>query len=416
MRQSPKQQFSSRRCNISWMLAALVAAFFHSCHIETTNYYNTACVTALSTNNAITTTTTTQAISSTSSSPILSSAHITTIANGGVAILPNFVPPTLVTKLRKDATLLQSQGHFRPDGLTNNAKGNANKQGFTKTGDRQTFRSDGQSLWFEQELGDIAARLEFEGLLSNLRQQLAVGLNRPTLVANKDSNNRHEITYNWYEPGAKLGRHLDEHHEETKGPKGWMVNTRRSVTWLLYLNKDWQANEGGSLLCHPRSNAGNNAVCNGPIGAHEGNLQIGWMDDYTPVYLDAFRDTGGTALYSIKKGNTRKYLSQRDFDVPAQPIDFARFLPESIQPNFEQISTVAKDPRFASSAVASNTASTTTIDNTSDDGSLEITPYGGTLVLFDSVTLPHSVLPVTGTRQRIAATGWFHEDSQFVAI
>jgi len=34
-------------------------------------------------------------------------------------------------------------------------------------------------------------------------------------------------------------------------------------------------------------------------------------------------------------------------------------------------------------------------------------------VLFDSVTLPHSVLEVTGNRQRIAATGWFHEDSQF---
>ena len=37
----------------------------------------------------------------------------------------------------------------------------------------------------------------------------------------------------------------------------------------------------------------------------------------------------------------------------------------------------------------------------------------GTLVVFDSVTLPHQVQPITGTRQRIAATGWFHEDSQF---
>ena len=30
------------------------------------------------------------------------------------------------------------------------------------------------------------------------------------------------------------------------------------------------------------------------------------------------------------------------------------------------------------------------------------------------MTLPHLVREVTGTRQRIAATGWFHEDSQFV--
>ncbi len=45
---------------------------------------------------------------------------------------------------------------------------------------------------------------------------------------------------------------------------------------------------------------------------------------------------------------------------------------------------------------------------------IDVTPAAGTLVLFDSVTLPHLVREVTGTRQRIAATGWFHEDSQFV--
>ena len=51
------------------------------------------------------------------------------------------------------------------------------------------------------------------------------------------------MTYNWYEPGAKLGRHLDEHHEETKGAQGWLPPTRRSVTWLVYLNDDWDAGE-----------------------------------------------------------------------------------------------------------------------------------------------------------------------------
>ncbi len=45
---------------------------------------------------------------------------------------------------------------------------------------------------------------------------------------------------------------------------------------------------------------------------------------------------------------------------------------------------------------------------------LDVTPAAGTLVLFDSVTLPHLVMEVMGLRQRIAATGWFHEDSQFV--
>ena len=40
------------------------------------------------------------------------------------------------------------------------------------------------------------------------------------------------MTYNWYEQGARLGRHLDEHHEETKGTKGWIYPSRRSVRWL----------------------------------------------------------------------------------------------------------------------------------------------------------------------------------------
>mmetsp|Transcript_56220 Transcript_56220/g.60876 ORF Transcript_56220/g.60876 Transcript_56220/m.60876 type:complete len:91 (-) Transcript_56220:20-292(-) len=42
---------------------------------------------------------------------------------------------------------------------------------------------------------------------------------------------------------------------------------------------------------------------------------------------------------------------------------------------------------------------------------VDIVPTGGTLVLFDSVTVPHEVLEVTqGTRLAIA--GWFHERQQ----
>jgi Rps23 Pro-64 3,4-dihydroxylase Tpa1-like proline 4-hydroxylase len=375
-----------------------------------------------------TTTTTTTTIASTNSAQI-SKADVVKIANGGVAVLPEFVPSDLVRRMRIDAQQLKRKGAFRPDGLTNNALGNSNQQGFTQSSDRQTFRGNGsgsQQSWFQAELGDYNTRIEFDDLLASLRKQLAADLNRPSLLAADLEKNRqrHEITYNWYEPGAKLGRHLDEHHEETKGPKGWRYPSRRSVTWLVYLNEDWKDSEGGALKCHPRSghdgsdDGSNNALACGPIGAHEGNLQVGWMDDHTPVYLDAFRESGGTALYSCKSavaanaGNVsyeRVYWSKRDFDVPAQPVDFSGFLPKTVRPRFEQISTAAKDPRFAApSATVAAAASTT-----GETNALEVTPSGGTLVLFDSVTLPHSVLEVTGNRQRIAATGWFHEDSQF---
>lgn len=41
----------------------------------------------------------------------------------------------------------------------------------------------------------------------------------------------------------------------------------------------------------------------------------------------------------------------------------------------------------------------------------DVPPLGGTLVLFDSVALPHEVLPTVG-RERFACSGWFHEDQQ----
>eukprot|EP00584_Thalassiosira_punctigera_P016008 CAMPEP_0172562188 /NCGR_PEP_ID=MMETSP1067-20121228/95926_1 /TAXON_ID=265564 ORGANISM="Thalassiosira punctigera, Strain Tpunct2005C2" /NCGR_SAMPLE_ID=MMETSP1067 /ASSEMBLY_ACC=CAM_ASM_000444 /LENGTH=380 /DNA_ID=CAMNT_0013352371 /DNA_START=21 /DNA_END=1163 /DNA_ORIENTATION=+ len=347
------------------------------------------------------------AASATKASPsMLSEADVAKIANGGVAVLPGFVPPDLVERMRADAKKLKAKGAFRPDGLSNYARGNSDQQGFSQASDRQTFRGSGnasQQSWYVEELGDYKTRMGFDDLLGNLRQQLALELNRPTMAA---ENSKHEITYNWYEPGAKLGRHLDEHHEETKGPKlGWRYPSRRSVTWLVYLNDNWKEAEGGALLCHPRSAHNDDAfVEGGTIGCHEGNLQVGWMDDHAPVYLDAFRETGMTNLYSCKD-SSRVYWSKHDFDVPAQPIDFKVFLPKHVQPRFEQISTATKDPRFANASDP--------VVATVDATNLEVMPAGGTLVLFDSVTMPHSVLEVTGDRQRIAATGWFHEDSQF---
>jgi len=79
----------------------------------------------------------------------------------------------------------------------------------------QTFRND---AWDTPGLGDVDARVAFASRMRALRIELARGLDRPTLA--DEGVRKHEMTYNWYEPGAQLGRHLDEHHEETKGTKG----------------------------------------------------------------------------------------------------------------------------------------------------------------------------------------------------
>jgi hypothetical protein len=151
------------------------------------------------------------------------------------------------------------------------------------------------------------------------------------------------------------------------------------------------------------------------VGAHEGNLQVGWLDDLHPVFLDAWRPSGQTALYKVADGKIKagrkEYISAVDFDVPRQPIEFQQFLQPEFQSRFEQISTARLDPRFVS---AEGRQQASIVSNSEKDGaySMDVVPAAGTLVLFDSVSLPHLVKEVTANRHRIAATGWFHEDSQ----
>ena len=344
------------------------------------------------------------------STSLLSASAIPTIARGGVHVEPNWLPPTLMKAMRADAKQLFSDGLFSADGLTNTAV-TKDRQGFSRRRDRQTFRGDG----WASDVGDQKARLQFASRMANLREELALGLDRPTLAP--EGVRKHEMTYNWYEPGAALGRHLDEHHEETKGTKGWQMPTRRSVTWLVYLNDGWKMEEGGSLRAFPRPTLAANTV-----GADDGNLQIGWIDGTRPVFMDAFREGDSTcALYTLDDGGLVETLSPRNFDVPRQPVDFSQFVPAKRRGAFEQISTSRLDPRFASAGAsgtyggatdASAGGDVTIIPEFEENHHVDILPAAGTLVLFDSVSMPHLVRAVTGDRQRIAATGWFHEDNQ----
>jgi len=146
-----------------------------------------------------------------------------------------------------------------------------------------------------------------------------------------------------------------------------------------------------------------------PVGSHQGNLQIGWFDHLEPIYLDSFRESGMSALYRVVD-DKREVLTKSDFEVPSQPIEFVRFLPDEYKNKFEQISTARLDPRFAAD---NNNQQASLLPDKEDQYFIDVVPKAGTLVLFDSVTLPHLVNEVTSTRQRIAATGWFHEDSEF---
>jgi len=200
--------------------------------------------------------------------------------------------------------------------------------------------------------------------MTNLRKQLAAGLDRPSLK--KDGERSNEMTYNWYEPGAKLGRHLDEHHEETKGVKGWLLGTRRSVTWLVYLNSGWEEKDGGSLRCFARD-----GMSTHPVGSHQGNLQIGWFDHLEPIYLDSFRESGMSALYRVVDDKCENLT-----------IEFVRFLPDEQKHKFEQISSARLDTRFA---VANNNLQAFLLPDKKDQYFIDVIPEAGTLVPFDII-------------------------------
>jgi hypothetical protein len=177
---------------------------------------------------------------------------------------------------------------------------------------------------------------------------------------------------------------------------------------LVYLNDGWEPAEGGALRTFPRPPP----LSSAPVGADSGNLQVGWLDGSRPVFLDAWRPDFLSALY-VRDAQGAEVVSARDFEVPRQPVDFGAFLNAGLRSRFEQISTTRLDPRFASpDAQPQNGVQGAGFSDVGGAFHQDVLPSAGTLVLFDSVSLPHLVLPVTGSRQRIAATGWFHEDQQ----
>ena len=98
------------------------------------------------------------------------------------------------------------------------------------------------------------ARARFKRRMIEVRSLLARELQeRPTLVV--EGSQTHEMSYSRYGPGASLPRHTDEHHNELKKASGAAAKpTRRSVTWLVYLNSDWDVKaDGGELRVHERA-------------------------------------------------------------------------------------------------------------------------------------------------------------------
>ena len=392
---------------------------------------------------------------------LLSSRDYDAIQQGQIAIIPNFIPPQQIASLKLDAQNLWNQQFYATDALASYGTSLGTK--FNPARDRAVLKL---SQWKDPSLGTYDTRYQLGARMAALRADLAYHLDRPHLnsgLAVQSATTRSssattttattastttntfgygstEISYTRFGPGAFLKRHVDEHHEELKDTAGWSQPTRRSVSWLIYLNdSDWdEVKDGGQLRCYPRTSTAvpsssqtittATTTTTTRVGARpNGDLQLAWLRPSPldpierPVFLDARRPDNKCAMYYINTNTntnaaetmttTREQYITPDFE--SHPILYLAggealvkqiLLERHVADRFYFI----EPPKSR----VSDLLSVWNVNNNNNDEVLaDVTPAGGTLVLFDSVALPHEVMP-TKRRERWATSGWFHEDQQ----
>uniref|UniRef100_A0A7S1C241 Prolyl 4-hydroxylase alpha subunit Fe(2+) 2OG dioxygenase domain-containing protein n=1 Tax=Corethron hystrix TaxID=216773 RepID=A0A7S1C241_9STRA len=440
------------------------------------------------------------------------SSFYSAIKKGEIFIRPDFLNPSEVSLLRNDILQLQnlsassidkSRGcYFKPSGLSNRFPGDENYFG---SSDRLTCTITPDLKKGNEKYANMRSILEQK--MELVRHELEQALSLSTKGANKNDDELElkleEMYYSISPTGSHLPRHNDERHEDTKGEKGWINETRRSISWLIYLNYDddnandnidhhpWKSFNGGQLRAYCRKSRGSGDNSHVPCGSHQENIQVGWLKqpqcvtkkesskivsqqimndnnkstiEFEPVFLDSWIQTPMTlpknlnqkeikdenytddhdkdnakssfnwipmsALYRINnkrtynttvvkeggdngelggmnnKSSDRDYLSKPfgpqsplwPSDKNLEPTDFARALAS-------QLSTSDHRKRFI------GLEDIHIMDDPSMINIVDIVPIGGTLVMFDSVTVPHEVLEVHAG-VRLAIAGWFHEKQQ----
>lgn len=137
---------------------------------------------------------------------LFSSSVYDTIANGKIAIIPDFLTPDETSKLRGDASTLYHQNKFSTDALASYGTSGT----FDPAKDRAVLKLQ---QWKDQSIGDWEIRTRFQNKMGNLREDLSLNLNRPGLLrgdsVSKYGDGSTEISYTRFGPGAYLKRHVD---------------------------------------------------------------------------------------------------------------------------------------------------------------------------------------------------------------
>jgi Rps23 Pro-64 3,4-dihydroxylase Tpa1-like proline 4-hydroxylase len=348
---------------------------------------------------------------------ILSSESYETILDGKIAIIPEFLSPHDLESLRSDAKEMWNGHYFTTDALASYGTSGT----FDPSRDRSVVKL---KQWKDSSLGSFATRQSFGSRMADIRADLAYHLNRPELnrglATTQYGYGSTEISYTRFGPGAYLKRHVDEHHEELKDTAGWMQPTRRSLSWLIYLNEnDWDMEKhGGALRVYPRSSTPVR-----PIGANSnGDLQVAWArpvawDPFErPVFLSRLSNHK-CVLYIRKDENDVHQRINLTPEFDSHPILYvagSELLTRKLllEKHWADRFQLIEPPK---SKLDDLMRFSTTQDDSEQqhDSTLlaDVNPIGGTLVIFDSVALPHEVM-LTKQRERWATSGWFHEDQQ----
>lgn len=325
------------------------------------------------------------------------------IASGHVYQQFDFLNEDQVQFLLNEIQELEKNGQFVASGLSNTAKGAS--QGFG-----QYDRSTCVVPWWKDSLtsGDSQPH-EISARLQQLRMTLAQVLQR-----HLSPNLAHECYYSQSKVGSFLPRHMDERHEETKGAKGWLLPSRRSLSWLVYLSDDqWDLDKnGGALTSFPQKQ--------GVLGGstHNGNLQVGWLlpeegdSPSQPVYIDSWlklpdSDMPHCILYVVDD-NRVQFISKPFLSDALQGMSVADFI---LTQTGEKGSLFIKPSLASQFALLEDRPAWENGEIPRGSEAVHICPTRGSLVIFDSVAVPHQVEVIKqGTRTALA--GWFHEETQ----
>jgi SM-20-related protein len=146
---------------------------------------------------------------------------IDNLAGQGWAVMPDFLPSTLVNQLYLEIETLHLSGKLV-------AAGTGQGQGREI---RKEIRGDG-ICWIDASHA-TAAQLDYLCIMESLR----LDINRQLQLGLFDL----EAHFARYPAGAFYKKHLDTFHSDT----------RRTLSVICYLNEDWRAEDGGQLRLYP---------------------------------------------------------------------------------------------------------------------------------------------------------------------